>query len=73
MISLDDDGTGLSEDLDLTELATNGHYGLVGISERVALLGGRFRLQRLITGGLLLLVEIPHPRVDVNPEPDFEN
>ncbi|MBA4379912.1 MAG: histidine kinase, partial [Anaerolinea sp.] len=65
MVSLRDDGLGLSEDFDLTALATNGHYGLVGISERVALLGGRFRLQRLPEGGSLLLVEIPHPRVDV--------
>lgn len=68
MVSLRDDGLGLSEDFDLTALATNGHYGLVGISERVALLGGRFRLQCLPEGGSLLLVEIPHPRVDVHPD-----
>jgi len=73
MISLDDDGMGLAEDFDLTELVTNGHYGLMGISERVALLGGRFRMQRLATGGLSLLVEIPHPRVDANPEADLED
>jgi signal transduction histidine kinase len=67
MISLRDDGMGLSEDFDLAKLATSGHYGLVGISERVALLGGRFRLQRQPEGGSLLFVEIPHPRVAVTP------
>ena len=68
MVSLRDDGLGLAEDIDMYSLAANGHYGLIGIGERVAILGGRFRLQRLPEGGSLLLVEIPHPRVDVNPD-----
>jgi len=63
MVSLSDDGTGLDEDFDLIALANNGHYGLLGISERVALMSGRFHLQRSVEGGSLLLVEIPHPRV----------
>lgn len=67
LISLKDDGRGMEEDYDLNALASGGHYGLLGISERVALLGGRLRLQHPPEGGLLLLVEIPHPRVD--PEP----
>ena len=64
MVSLRDDGRGLAEDFDIARLASDGHYGLLGISERVALLGGRFRLQRLPEGGSQLLVEIPHPRVE---------
>jgi signal transduction histidine kinase len=69
MITLRDNGLGLAEDFDLAALASTGHYGLIGISERVALLGGRFRLQGMTEGGSLLFVEIPHPRVDVNLEP----
>jgi signal transduction histidine kinase len=65
MVSIRDDGLGLAEGFDLNDLAAHGHYGLLGISERVALMGGRFRLQRLPEGGSLLLVEIPHPRVEV--------
>jgi signal transduction histidine kinase len=68
MVSLSDDGLGLAKDFDLASLAAKGHYGLVGIGERVTLLGGRFRLQRLPEGGSQLLVEIPHPRVNVNPD-----
>lgn len=64
MVSLRDNGRGLAEDFDLTRLIIEGHYGLVGISERVALLGGRFRMQRQPEGGSLLMVEIPHPRIE---------
>ena len=67
-VAIRDNGLGLKEDLDLAALAANGHYGLLGINERVALLAGRFRIQRLPEGGSLMLVEIPHPRVSVNQE-----
>jgi signal transduction histidine kinase len=64
MVSIADDGLGFAGDFDLANLASEGHYGLLGISERVALMGGRFRLQRQPERGTLLQVEIPHPRVD---------
>lgn len=68
MVSIQDDGQGLAEGFDLNSMAAQGHYGLVGISERVALLGGRFQLQRRESGGTLLMVDIPHPRVASNSE-----
>ena len=64
LVTLRDNGVGMVEDADLATLSSHGHYGLLGISERVALLGGRFRLQRPAEGGLMLVVEIPHPRID---------
>jgi len=64
MISISDNGLGLPEELDLAALPGQGHYGLLGISERVALLGGWLSLHRLPEGGTLLQVEIPHPRVE---------
>ncbi|HEX9926657.1 MAG TPA: ATP-binding cassette domain-containing protein [Anaerolineae bacterium] len=66
MISIADNGQGLADDFDLSALPAQGHYGLLGISERVAVLGGRLKLQNQHSGGLLLQVEIPHPRVDMN-------
>ena len=36
-----------------------------GLSERVALLGGRLHIQNQTSGGVFLRVEIPHPRVGV--------
>lgn len=68
MISISDNGIGLPKDLDLSALSKQGHYGLLGISERVALLGGSLRLQRPAEGGTLLQVEIPHPRVEATVE-----
>jgi signal transduction histidine kinase len=63
MVSIADNGQGLGEGFDLSRLSGEGHYGLLGIGERVALLGGRLKLQNKTEGGLLLQVEIPHPRV----------
>jgi signal transduction histidine kinase len=63
MVSISDDGIGLDDDFDLSTLSAEGHYGLLGISERVALLGGRSRVQNRADGGLLVQAEIPHPRV----------
>ncbi len=73
MISLRDNGKGIAEEFDLSLLSLKGHYGLLGISERVTLLGGRFRLQRIPEGGLLLQVEIPHPRVEAELGPERSN
>jgi signal transduction histidine kinase len=63
MVSIADNGNGLAEGFDLSTLSAQGHYGLLGISERVALLGGNLRLQNQTNGGLQIQVEIPHPRV----------
>ena len=65
MVTIEDDGMGFTESVDMANLSKSGHFGLLGISERVALLGGRMRLQRQPAGGSLLQVEIPHPRVSV--------
>lgn len=62
LLTIADDGDGLAEDFDLADLPTEGHYGLLGISERVALLGGRVKFQNQANGGLLIQAEIPHPR-----------
>ena len=62
-INISDNGRGISESFDLATLIKQGHYGLLGVSERVALLGGRLQLRSQSSGGLCLEVEIPHPRV----------
>lgn len=61
-ITITDDGKGLPDDFDMSRLSSTGHYGLLGISERVALLGGRLKMQKSSHGGLMLTAEIPHPR-----------
>ncbi|HSL42592.1 MAG TPA: ATP-binding cassette domain-containing protein [Anaerolineales bacterium] len=61
LVRLEDDGQGLSAPLDLASLSLNKHFGLVGISERVALLGGSMNIESLHGGGTILQVEIPSP------------
>ena len=63
LLSIADNGRGLAEDFELAQLPPEGHYGLLGISERVALLGGRVEFQNQANGGLLIQAEIPHPRI----------
>lgn len=66
LIAIADNGKGLPRGFDLAALAPEGHYGLLGISERVALLDGRLHVQNQPAGGTLIQAEIPHPRVDLH-------
>ncbi|MFT3890901.1 MAG: ATP-binding cassette domain-containing protein [Anaerolineales bacterium] len=61
LVRLEDDGQGLSVPPDLASLTVNKHFGLVGISERVALLGGLMNIELSKDGGVVLQVEIPSP------------
>ncbi len=62
LITVTDNGTGLSTDFDFSEMSTQGHFGLLGISERVALMGGKLNFSNYTNGGARLQIEIPHPR-----------
>lgn len=61
LVRLEDDGHGLSVPTDLASLSANKHFGLVGISERVALLGGMMNIESSKGSGMILQVEIPSP------------
>jgi signal transduction histidine kinase len=61
LVRLMDDGQGLPTPIDLAELSAARHFGLLGISERVALLGGTMQVESPTEGGTILQVEIPSP------------
>jgi signal transduction histidine kinase len=61
LVRLEDDGRGLAAPVDLAPLSVQKHYGLVGISERVALLGGLMNIDSSNGNGTILQVEIPSP------------
>lgn len=61
LVRLEDDGHGLAVPADLASLTSNKHFGLVGISERVALLGGTMHIESSKGSGMILEVEIPSP------------
>jgi len=56
VLEIEDDGSGFVPE---TGLVGDGHYGLLGIQERVALLGGEFSLDSQPNQGTCLLVQIP--------------
>ena len=61
LVRLADDGQGLPRPIDLAALSAAKHFGLLGISERVALLGGTMQIESPLVGGTVLQVEIPSP------------
>ncbi|MBG0771622.1 MAG: histidine kinase, partial [Anaerolineaceae bacterium] len=63
MVYIEDNGIGIQDKMKLSNYSKDGHYGLVGIEERVSLLGGRLRIQNKQESGLLIQAEIPHPRI----------
>jgi len=60
-VHLIDNGRGLAQPLDLATLTTQKHFGLVGISERLSLIGGTLKLTSVPSGGLEMDFEIPSP------------
>lgn len=61
VVQLADNGQGLLRPVDLVALSQEKHFGLVGISERVSLLGGSMKVNSSPGGGLELVIEIPSP------------
>lgn len=61
VVQMADDGPGLKTPLDLAALSEKQHFGLVGISERVSLLGGTMQIESPPGGGLHVRIEIPSP------------
>ena len=58
-VSVTDDGAGFDVEPTLVEAARGGHLGLVGMNERVRLLGGRFDVQSAVGGPTTVAAEIP--------------
>ena len=61
LVRLEDDGQGMLVSPDLASLSASKHFGLIGISERVALLGGTMKIDSSSGNGTILQVEIPSP------------
>jgi signal transduction histidine kinase len=55
---IEDDGRGMG-DLRLDELVEHGHFGVVGMRERAAILDGELRFERGSEGGTRVVLEVP--------------
>lgn len=58
-LSVTDDGRGLSEPVDLRSLKANGHFGLAGMHERAANMGGTLSVGAARDGGTSVVVAVP--------------
>ncbi|NIV11355.1 MAG: ABC transporter [Aliifodinibius sp.] len=61
LIKIADDGHGIENIPDLADLSTQKHFGLIGISERIALLDGSMQIDSAVNGGFALEVNLPIP------------
>ena len=61
IVDMVDNGHGMTGPIDLADLTEQKHFGLVGISQRVSLLGGTLHVVSPSGGGLALQIEIPSP------------
>jgi signal transduction histidine kinase len=61
VVRLVDNGHGIQSPLNLSALLEEKHFGLIGVSERVSLLGGQMSVRSTDNSGLELLIEIPSP------------
>jgi len=61
-----DDGPGFRVPAPLSTLAQHGHYGLIGIAERVALAGGEFTVRSEPGMGTAITVRVPIQGQEIN-------
>ncbi|GAB4503523.1 MAG: hypothetical protein Fur0043_05150 [Anaerolineales bacterium] len=57
-LTIEDDGRGFTPPAEIHELAAHGHFGLVGLQERVSLIGGVLTLHSAPSQGTRLSVEL---------------
>lgn len=60
-VFLHDNGQGMTHPVDLAMLSGEQHYGLVGMFERVSLLGGSMQIKSPQDNGVEIQIEIPSP------------
>ncbi|MFD7480006.1 sensor histidine kinase [Streptomyces sp. NPDC059837] len=67
-----DDGVGLPPSVALDDLTRSGHFGLLGMAERAASLGGRIDLNRSPQGGAEIHLTLPHSSAVPHPPPTHQ-
>ncbi|MCA0454048.1 MAG: histidine kinase [Chloroflexi bacterium] len=64
VLTIEDDGSGFAMPKDFSQLAANGHYGLLGIHERVQGLRGTLQMLQLRPKGTQIKIAIPTAEVE---------
>lgn len=66
IITVSDKGKGFNSEDIFDDLHLNGHYGLLGIRERIELINGSFDIVSKVNEGTEVIVTIPKEIVDIN-------
>jgi signal transduction histidine kinase len=58
-LTVTDDGRGILGGIDPARFVAQGHYGLAGMRERAAMIGGRLDVQTAVDYGTVVILELP--------------
>jgi len=58
-LTVTDDGRGIVGSVDAARFVAQGHYGLAGMRERAAMIGGRLEVQTAVDYGTVVILELP--------------
>ncbi len=58
-MTITDDGRGISGGSDLRRFVAEGHFGLAGMRERAAMIGGHLEIQSAVDYGTVVVLEVP--------------
>ncbi len=58
-MTVTDDGRGIAGGSDLPRFVAEGHFGLAGMRERAAMIGGRLEVQTAPDYGTVVILEVP--------------
>jgi signal transduction histidine kinase len=58
-LTITDDGQGISGGIESAGFVAGGHYGIAGMRERAAMIGGKLDLQSSVGYGTVVILEIP--------------
>ena len=58
-LTVTDDGQGIGGSVESSRFVTRGHFGLAGMRERAAMVGGKLDLQTAVDYGTVVILELP--------------
>lgn len=61
-LTVTDDGCGIAGNVESARFVAQGHYGLAGMRERAAMIGGKLDVQTAVDYGTVVILELPSGR-----------
>ncbi|MCJ7661790.1 MAG: ATP-binding protein, partial [Anaerolineales bacterium] len=58
-LTVTDDGQGIQGGVEPARFVAQGHYGLAGMRERAAMIGGNLEVQTAVDYGTVVILELP--------------